>query len=241
MKSVKWAIVATLAALGAMSPVMGAVIIDSEKTDFTFNIDYLGQVKGEEAKEIGALGSFTFTGLSEDKLTYNFNYSITNDSKAESRLRSFGFNEVSSAGIAKATSTGAYAYADLDVNYPEKAGRMDICFASTENGSCTGGKDGLNSGETGKGTFALTLEKAVSSLALDDFIVRFQSIDPKINGGDSGVGFGSVVGSDVGSGDVVSPAPEPVTWAMMILGFGLIGATMRQRRDLRMPAMIAAR
>lgn len=30
--------------------------------------------------------------------------------------------------------------------------------------------------------------------------------------------------------NVVAGVPEPATWAMMILGFGLIGATMRYRR-----------
>ena len=34
-----------------------------------------------------------------------------------------------------------------------------------------------------------------------------------------------------GGGGVVSTAPEPSTWAMLILGFGLIGAAMRRRRQ----------
>ncbi|MGL6042555.1 MAG: PEPxxWA-CTERM sorting domain-containing protein, partial [Sandaracinobacteroides sp.] len=29
---------------------------------------------------------------------------------------------------------------------------------------------------------------------------------------------------------VTSNVPEPATWGMMILGFGLVGATMRRRR-----------
>ena len=28
--------------------------------------------------------------------------------------------------------------------------------------------------------------------------------------------------------------PEPATWALMILGFGAVGATLRQRRGLAM-------
>jgi hypothetical protein len=35
--------------------------------------------------------------------------------------------------------------------------------------------------------------------------------------------------------DVFSAVPEPNTWAMMLIGFGVIGATMRRRKDLRIP------
>jgi hypothetical protein len=37
---------------------------------------------------------------------------------------------------------------------------------------------------------------------------------------------------------VFTPVPEPATWLMMILGFGLIGGAMRFRRDTR-PSRIA--
>jgi len=30
----------------------------------------------------------------------------------------------------------------------------------------------------------------------------------------------------------VAAVPEPATWAMMLLGFGAIGFTMRRRKDL---------
>lgn len=37
---------------------------------------------------------------------------------------------------------------------------------------------------------------------------------------------------------VTGAVPEPATWAMMILGFGLVGAALRQRRggQIRLPA-----
>lgn len=40
-------------------------------------------------------------------------------------------------------------------------------------------------------------------------------------------GTGTVVPIDPGSFPVV---PEPATWAMMLAGFGLVGATVRRRR-----------
>jgi len=80
-----------------------------------------------------------------------------------------------------------------------------------------------------------------------------------ITGGNSGNIDGSVVGnnvfqnangeihnnyfqgdlSSVGGGSVVSTAPEPSTWAMLLLGFGLVGAVLR-RRGTGMPVTHAA-
>lgn len=56
------------------------------------------------------------------------------------------------------------------------------------------------------------------------------------SGGSSG-GTGSSGGGSSGGGDTppVSAVPEPATWAMMILGFGLLGGSMRrQSRKVRL-------
>ena len=73
-------------------------------------------------------------------------------------------------------------------------------------------------GNPGTATFTLNFGAALgSSISIDDLFVRYQSINaPGIAGG-SGVGTVVVV-------------PEPATWAMLILGFGLAGASLRRRR-----------
>lgn len=236
MSLTKRVAVAALLACGAMNPATGAVVINGANTNFAFNVDYMGHVGGSYTNDVSALSTFTFTGLSNNNRTYNFNYSITNDSNVSSRLRSFGFNEISATTISGLSSTGTFSYAETNANYPEGVGNIEICFAATDNGTCTGGPSGLTSNpdQTGTGTFALTLAQAVSSISLDDFVVRFQSINPTINGSSSGVGLGTVTEL---SGPV-SAAPEPMTWAMMIIGFGMIGSAMR-RRVVR-PVAIAA-
>ncbi|MBW6527634.1 PEPxxWA-CTERM sorting domain-containing protein [Sphingomonas sp. RHCKR7] len=39
-------------------------------------------------------------------------------------------------------------------------------------------------------------------------------------------------------GIAVAPVPEPATWAMMILGFGAVGYTMRRRTARVRPAQL---
>jgi hypothetical protein len=53
-----------------------------------------------------------------------------------------------------------------------------------------------------------------------------QSLSYSAAGGAS-YGIGRLGSADVGS---ASPAPEPASWAMMVGGFGLLGATMRRRK-----------
>lgn len=217
-----------LAATTVAGPVNGAVVINAANTNMNFTIDYKGYAAGSATASLSALETFTFLGTSNSGRTYNFNYALTNDSTANSRLRSFGFDVTNTDAITMLSSTGVYSAATLTPIVSSLLGVREACFAAASFlGTCTTGSDAASSapGLTGTGSFAITLANAMSTITLDNFAVQFQSINPTINGATSGYGLGSVVGTDA----VVSAAPEPMTWAMMILGFGLIGAAMRQR------------
>lgn len=61
--------------------------------------------------------------------------------------------------------------------------------------------------------------------------------DDEVNGhstfapGADGIPFGHTVVFPVASGELVRAVPEPATWAMMLLGFGAIGVSVRRRNS----------
>lgn len=55
---------------------------------------------------------------------------------------------------------------------------------------------------------------------------------PSTGGGATNVGLIEVIDNITFDTLVVTPVPEPTTWAMMILGFGGLGGVLRQRRRL---------
>ena len=219
------AVAAAILAAGAALPASATVIVNAANAGYNFTIDYTGQVGGSSTSLIGGLGDFIFNGVTNNGLTYNFSYAITNDSSVSSRLTSFGFNVNPDA--TGASSTGYFSSTNFGNNYPEGFGTVDVCFEADSNGNCTGGSGGLTQNQTGNGTFALTFSQVMNQVTLDDFVTRFQSINPSINGSSSGIGVGALAG---GGGGSPITAPEPGTWLMMMLGFGLVGGVLRHRR-----------
>lgn len=216
-------------------PAFGAVIINSSNTGYSFTVDYVGQVGGNTTPQVSALGTFTFNGVTNGGQTYNFGYSLANDSTTTARLSGFAFN--TNPNPTGATVTGAFNNSGLSGNYPEGYSTVDVCFTDG-GGSCAGGGNGgYFNGSTGTGTFALSFAQVMESVSFDSFVTRFQSING-VAGGTSGIGIGSVVQG--GGGGAPITAPEPATWMMMLLGFGLVGFALRGKRRTFQPGLQAA-
>lgn len=89
-----------------------------------------------------------------------------------------------------------------------------MCFKNGQNNNCAGGTNGITMGNSGSGQISLGFSSLPDSVTLSNYLVRYQQVN----------GSGSAVGTPVGA------VPEPSTWAMMLLGFGAIGASMRRKR-----------
>jgi len=215
-------------ALGGMAePAFSAFIVNAANTGTQFTVDYVGQVGGQTTPSVSALGNFTFNGVSNNGFTYNFNYSLTNDSTTSARLSGFAFN--TNPNASSAAVTGAFNNSYISGNYPEGYGSVDICFTDG-GGSCAGGgSGGFYNPNTGTGSFALTFAQQMASVSFDSFVTRFQSISG-VQAGTSGIGIGTLVDG----GGPVSAAPEPGTWLMLMGGFGLMGWVMRRKANLQM-------
>lgn len=135
------------------------------------------------------------------------------------------------------------------LNLPNPAGSNNpqVCLkASGPANNCAGGGGdgldvgtGLNLGSSSNpfpstsAQFELTFTGTAqrTSITLHNLVLRFQSLSGT---GQSGNFEGQLNGAS-GVGIVTSVAdvvPEPSNWAMLIAGFGLIGATARRRRAL---------
>ena len=222
MRNVKAAFGAAVLLTGMAVSAPAAVIVNSSNVGYSFSVDYVGQVGGNTAPQVSALGTFTFNGVTNNGQTYNFGYSFLNDSTTTARLSGFAFN--TNPNPTGAQVTGEFNNSYVGGNYPEGYGSVDVCFTDG-GGSCAGGgSGGFYQGNTGSGTFALSFAQVMESVSFDSFVTRFQSISG-VSGGTSGIGLGSVV-----QGESPITAPEPGSWLMMLGGFGLIGGIMRRRQ-----------
>jgi hypothetical protein len=140
----------------------------------------------------------------------------------DSRISIFGFNVDPNVAPASASATGLFGGSVASSgNNPA----VELCFKVATNGNnCTGGGGNglLIDDDPATGTLTLNFASAPTTVTLDNFYIRYQTLASTASNETSARGTGTVV---------ATPAvPEPATWGMMILGFGLVGASMRYRR-----------
>lgn len=216
-------ILVAMALLSGAIAGQSAIVINRADVGTAITVDYAGAILGIPTSGLGALSSFVYTGASTDGRTYNFNYTLNNDSTLTSRVRSFGFDVLGSTAITGLSSTGTY---NMTLQNPLSAlVGTDICFTAAGIGTCSTGAGGLSAGQTGTGSFALTFADSMASVQLSDFTVNFQGVSGLL----AGTGTGDPVVTMPPSTTPVSTAPESSTWAMMMIGFGLIGWLARRR------------
>ena len=125
--------------------------------------------------------------------------------------------------------------------------RFDVCFTRRSSGSMDGCNPGANSGpqlgQSGSGSFTLKFSSARNEVAFFNPFVAYSGVEYDIPTTQT-ARYGSFYSGhtqhtfgcghdtpDGGWGTPVGYVPEPSTWAMMILGFGAAGASLRRRRS----------
>ena len=223
----------------------------------SFAVRYDGLVNGNVAAGLKASALITLSSITNGGKSWNFAITLANQSElpmTQARLSGFGMSLDAFKGQGGTTSiTSASTVAagsnplvfgqvlrasDLgdNINVPQLGKIADVCFMAgtgTTNNCSGGGGGGLLMGNpfpTASQEFTLGFSKSVSTLNISNLFVRWQSLSGAGHG-TSGVGRGTFDpggGLDPG-GD---PVPEPASWAMMIAGFGFVGAMARRRRAI---------
>ena len=180
----------------------------------------------DEQNQSGLKAAITFTLNSISGKTWNFTAAINNTlsmAPVGGRISSFGFN--GNPEIIGATPiSGPFGNAVINAGFPQIGGQTTIDFCLTANNNCQGGGGGgVVNNTMATQQFALNFANNITSVVFNNFILRYQSITG-VRAGNSGVGMGT---NDGGNFD---PVPEPASWAMLIAGFGLIGAAARRQR-----------
>ena len=227
--NMRHAFVSVAAGLGLLAATPAAaepILLDESHVGDSYTIDFDGFVDGNVAVDgLGAKLTLTLSSIVGN--VYNFAYSLTNttDSGVTSRVSGFAFD--TDPAIASASSTGTYDNAIVGGSYPNQVGSVDVCFQGGNSKSCSGGgSGGVFNGDTGTGTLSLNFGSALSSLTLDDFFVRYQSI--------TGAGdIGSASGRQITSTSSGSDVPEPNMMILFGLAALMIFAGTRRRRSAR--------
>lgn len=244
MKSAKSIFAAMVGALslGLAAPAAAEpILLDSSKVGDNFTINFDGFVDGGSAIS-GLSSQLRLTLNSIVNGVYSFDYSLsntaaTNDS-VSSRVSSFAFN--TDPNILGGTSTGLFDQLDLNKNYPNGIGTVEVCISGA---NCAGGGSfGVFDGGTGVGSLSLDFGSGVTAVSLTDFFARYQSIEG-IKGVTSASGreTGSTTGGTTTGGTTTSGGTDvPAPGMFLIFAMALMALFMPRKRasneGMRAPA-----
>ena len=202
-----------------------AVNLTSGNVGSSFTIFFDGNVNTNPVPGLTSEAKFTLTGVDNTVLSstvteYSFTVALKNTSSGgiTSRASALGFNaNPNLIGVGTAGGTGSTRVSGVFTNdragaFPNQFGNVELCI--TNGNTCQGGAGGgVSTGSTGTATLVLAFSNNVSSISMDNFGVRYQSI--------TGTTFGTP-----GTGVGVVPLPA----AAWLFGSAFVGLCWLGRR-----------
>jgi len=203
MKAGLYALALTFCLGGATSH---AVTLDMVGDSFSVNFN--GIIDGTVQSGLSAFADFQVSDRqvagtgSEEKTTWTLDVSLSNTSSTPvtgSRVSALGFNV--DPDFQSGNVSGLFNTVDTDSNSSQGT-IVEACFLndpSPDSGgspNCAGGNNGgVDQSASAPGVFVVSLmfEGNIAELFLDNFRVRYQSIDFGNNEDDSGIGIGTVI------------------------------------------------
>ncbi len=222
------------------------ISIDDVGTEFTVNFDgsvsdkrgVPQDVNGLSSQAIFRLENFQFNSVGGyTEAIFDVDLKNTSSEGITSRTSALGFNvlnfdrnhlgsKLSLLGVGDDSGSGNTRVTDLFSNdlsgkFPNKFGDIDVCF--TDGPKCEGGGSGgvFTGNSAEKFTATLAFSGEVETFALNNFGVRYQSINGQTFVEQSGTGQGTIIG--IPSETNPKQVPEPAaTTALLLVGLGAL-------------------
>lgn len=205
-------VVASLMIAGSAS----ASMISFDSVGDSGTIFYGGNIEQTEVEGLTASTSFTLTEIKTSSFVFDIVLANTTSSLwEESRVSRIGFNV--DANVTSVTASSPWV-ALLGGSFPNQFGAMDICVQGQSQGSCNGGPGGVENGDSASFSLELGFASLPGAVTLDNFGVRWQSLNSEALGYDDASGTGTPV----------TKVPEPGT--LGLLGLGALGLVVSGRR-----------
>jgi len=195
----------------------GASMITFDSVGDFAMIHYGGNIDQTDVDGLSASTSFTLAEIKSSSFVFDIMVANTTDDSLweDSRVSRIGFNV--DPNVTSVTASSPW-FALLGGSFPNQFGPLDICIQGQTQGNCQGGPGGVGIGGSSSFSLELGFASLPSAVTLDNFGVRWQSLDSDALGYDD----------DSGTGSPTTKVPEPGT--LGLLGLGVLGFALTGRR-----------
>ena len=190
--------------------------------------EFVPELNAALSVELVSVGS----GGNGDNTVWTFKFTLDNTSTINSRITALVFDTTPNFDVDESGISVVGAVIDEFSgagSLPQSFGNFEGCASANGDPCQGGGGDGIDEGGSDMWTITFVTSAPTETFSFDDFGVRYQGVD--FNCGGQGGQTGGDCASGVGYFEMTM-IPEPATWMMMILGFGMIGLQMQRRRKL---------